>query len=344
MNARAFAIPTGFDPKLSHVANQWPTEKPAVCCRFEPKGRYVFCGVEHASPLRFDLADGKRTAFPDGHESWVFSLAFSVDGARVFSGGGDGRVVEWETAAIAPKPVRKIDAHRGWIRAMAVGLDGAFLATGGNDNLVKLWNVATGSLVRELKGHKGHVYSLDFHPNGKTLLSGDLFGVVHEWEIASGKLIGSFDAKPLHSYNGGQQVDFGGVRGLAVSPDGKSVAAGGLHKASNPLGAVHEPIALLFEGESRKKLRTHLADGITQGVVWRLRFLADGTLMGACGGGNGGSLLFWKSDADKDSFRFPLPNLLRDMDLHPDGLRVATAHFDKTVRITRLSAKTTQKA
>jgi len=28
------------------------------------------------------------------------------------------------------------------------------------------------------------------------------------------------------------------------------------------------------------------------------------------------------------------------MDLHPDGLQVATAHYDRHVRITRLSAKT----
>jgi hypothetical protein len=63
--------------------------------------------------------------------------------------------------------------------------------------------------------------------------------------------------------------------------------------------------------------------------------------MGACGGGKGGHLLFWKTDGEKDFHRFTLPNLIRDMDLHPDGLRVATAHFDRNVRITRLGAKAT---
>jgi hypothetical protein len=29
---------------------------------------------------------------------------------------------------------------------------------------------------------------------------------------------------------------------------------------------------------------------------------------------------------------------MRDMDLHPDGLRVATAHHDGTARVTRLAA------
>lgn len=335
----AAGVPAGFDVKQAHVAAQWNAERPLVCCRFDPKGRYVFCGLESSTVQRFQLTDGKRQAFDGGHESWVFSLAFSLDGERVFSGGGDGRIVVWETASDAPKPVKSIDAHKGWIRALGVSPDGKLLASAGNDRMVRLWDAATGSPIRELPGHANHVYSLEFHPNGKTLFSGDLLGDLREWDLATGQVAGTFDAKPLHSYNGGQMVDFGGVRGLAVSADGKYVAAGGLHKASNPLGAVHEPITIVFDGSTRKPVRTLLADGITQGVVWRLRFLSDGTLMGASGGGNGGFLLFWKVDADKDYHRFALPNIVRDMDLHPDGLRVATAHHDRNARIIRLAAK-----
>ncbi len=339
MNTIDVAVPPGFDPKQANLVSTWAAEKPLVCCRFDTKGRYVFCGLEDSVVQRFNLADGKRTSFPGGHESWVFSLAFSKDGEKAFSGGGDGRVAVWETASDSPKPVRKTDAHQGWIRGMHVSPDGYFLATGGNDKVVKIWDVSTGSLVRELKGHVSHVYSVEFHPDGRTLLSGDLLGTVNEWEISSGKLLGTFDVKALHSFNGGQLVNFGGVRGLAVTPDGKYVAAGGLHKATNPLGAVHEPLVLLLDGVSRKTLKTQVADGITGGVIWRLRFLADGTLMGASGGSSGGFLFFWKTDADKDFHRFALPSLARDMDLHPDGLRVATAHYDRNVRIARLAPK-----
>jgi hypothetical protein len=42
---------------------------------------------------------------------------------------------------------------------------------------------------------------------------------------------------------------------------------------------------------------------------------------------------------EKDYHRFALPGLARDMDLHPDGLQVATAHYDRHLRITRLAAK-----
>ncbi len=331
-------IPAGFDPKQAHVVAQWSVERPVVCCRFDPRGRFVFCGLESSTVQRVSLADGKRTPFAGGHDSWVFSLACSPDGQSVYSGGGDGRVVAWPTDPANPKPVRMIDAHRGWVRALGVSHDGKIIASGGNDRSVRLWESSSGRLVRELTGHGNHVYSLEFHPDGKTLLSGDLLGSIRQWDLATGKALGSFDAKPLHHHDAGQMVEFGGVRGLAVSPDGGSVAGGGLHKATNPLGNIHEPLALVFDGHSRKLTRTLLAEGITSGVIWRLRFLADGSLMGACGGNSGGFLLFWKPGSDKVEHKATLPGLPRDMDLHPDGLRVATADHDGYVRITRLAA------
>jgi WD40 repeat protein len=324
------------DPKLAHVAAQWPAARPIVCCRFEPTGQRLFCGLESSSIARFDLADGKKIVLEGGHHSWVFSLAFSPEGQTAYSGGGDGRVAVWEAAAPSPRPTRTFTAHQGWIRALGVSPDGRLLATGGNDRAVRVWKTSGGAALHELKGHPGHVYSLEFHPGKHTLFSGDLMGMIKEWDLTSGKELRTLDAKALHTYEGGQQVDFGGVRSLAISPDGASIAAGGLHKATNPLGAVHEPLTLVFDATTGKPARTLLADGITQGVIWRLRYLSDGTLMAGCGGGSGGFLLFWKPGAPKDVHRFALPNIVRDMDLHPDGVRIATAHHDGTVRITLL--------
>ena len=118
------AIPDGFDLKQAHVVSQWAYDRPLNACRFEPAGRYVFCGSEDAVVERFKLADGARTLLNGGHETWVHALAFSKDGAQAISGGCDGKITWWETAADAPTPIRSIEAHKGWIRSLDVSPDG----------------------------------------------------------------------------------------------------------------------------------------------------------------------------------------------------------------------------
>ena len=333
-------IEVELNPEKSHVASQWAHERPLIACRFSPDGEYVFCGSEDAVVTRFRLSDGAKTAFLNGHKTWVKAITFSADGSHVITGGYDGQLTWWETAADAPTPIRQLPAHgTHWIRELTMAPDGQQVASCGNDCAVRLWHPVTGAAVGELLSHEKHIYSVTYDPAGERLFSGDLSGKICEWNLSSKSVERSLDGKELWSFNTGQKVDFGGIRSLACSADGKWLAAGGLYKASNPLGAVHEPLVLLFNLETGKIERKWVAEGISRGVVWRVRWLSDGSLVGVCGGGNGGFLLFWKPDAEKDYFRLKLPNIARDMDLHPDGLRIATAHHDKNVRITLMSDK-----
>jgi WD40 repeat protein len=325
-----------LDVKKAHITGQWAHDRPLFSCRFDPQGRYVFAGSEDTNVVRWTLADGAKSVFA-GHTGWPRSIGFSKDGETMISGDYHGALLWWPTAAEKPEPARRIDAHQGWLRALAVSPDGNLIATVGNDAAVRLWNMSDGAQVRQLLGHERPVYSVQFHPSGEFLVSGDLVGVIKQWNVATGELVRTFDAKPLYEYNGGQQVDYGGVRTMAFSADGKRLTAGGLYKGSNPLGAVNEPLELLWNWDDQKLLRSHIAEGITAGVIWRSAYLPDQTIVAACGG-NAPHLLFWKEDADKDFHRLAMPNSTRDMDVHPDGIRVATAHFDKNVRIVLLAA------
>ncbi len=324
-------------PKETHVATEWKHESPLMACRFDPQGRYVFAAAEDSSVVRWELKSGAKTIFK-AHDSWVRAIAFSGDGETLLTAGSDGRLIWWETAAKDPKPLRSIDAHAGWVWSLSVLPDGKQVLSGGNDKLVKLWNIESGELVRSHAGHESHVYSVLAHANGQLALSGDLQGQVRQWNLATGACTRTFDAKTLHTYNGGQGVHFGGVRSLSMSADGARLACGGLYKASNPLGSVHDPLVMLFDWESQKLLQSYIAEGL-KAVVWKTAHHKDGFLIGACGGTSGGFLLFWKPDAAKEFHRFKLPDIVRGMDLHPDSLQIATAHYDKTIRISVMQPK-----
>lgn len=329
---------TPADYKLAHVASQWAHDSPLIACRFDPKGRFAFSSAEDNKVQRWEIPSGKKTVLT-GHDGWVWALALTPDGETLLSGGSDGKLIWWPASAEAPAPARTIEAHQGWLRCMVVSPDGTLLATAGNDKVIRIWNLADGSKKQELAGqHEVPIYSLLWHPGGQILLSGDLRGNVRQWDLASSNVTRSFDAKALHSYNGGQQVDFGGVRSMALSPDGKFFACAGLYKSENPLGAVLDPLVLLFEWESQKLVHQQIAEGL-KGPLWRVQYLADGTLMGVMGGSSGGVLLFWKADQPKEVHQFKLPNLARDMDLHADGIQVLTSHADRNIRITKLAAK-----
>ena len=330
------------DPKSTHVEREFAHDAPLINCRFDPLGNYVFATSEDQSAIRWSLASESDTGDKvvlKKHQSWVRGIAFSPDGKTVVTSGFDDTLIWWPALAEKPEPIREVKAHMGWIRSISTSPDGKLIASAGNDRSVKLWNFADGKLVRELRGHEARIYSTLFHPSGEFLLSGDLKGVVHQWEIKTGKSVRTFEAKDLHSYNKGQRVDYGGIRSLAMTPDGNQLVCAGLHKATNPLGAINEPLVLRFDWKTRALLKSHVAAKV-RGVAWRAVFHPEEDLLIGCSGGSGGGyLLFWSGEEDAAFHQFKLRDTVRECDLHPDGLQIATAHHDKKLRISRMAKK-----
>lgn len=325
-----------LDPSQTHVLHEWKHGRPMIACRFDPTGRFLFSSSEDYTLQRWDAESGKKIAW-EAHDSWVRDFAFSPDGKTVISAGFDDRLIFWNAADQEVTGIREVTAHKGWIRAVTVQKKTGLIASAGNDRLVKLWS-PEGQPVRQFAGHESHVYSLLFHPAENLLLSGDLSGKVHQWDIATGRSVRSFDAKDLHSYNTGQRVHYGGVRDITLSPDGTLLACTGLHKATNPLGAVNEPLIVLFDWAKGEKIRSQPADGV-KGIGWRTEFLTDTAQVCASGGSGGGYLLFFRPAEEKPFHKLKLRDTARDMAVHPDGIRVATTHYDGHIRICRMTEK-----
>lgn len=324
------------DPTKARIEKTFAHDSPLMACRFDPTGRFVFAGAQDYRVWRWDIASGTKTPFV-GHDSWVRSIAFDPKGETLITGGFEGKLIWWSATAEQPAPLRTIEAHAGWIRAIAVSRDGQLLASCGNDLVVRIWNLADGTKLQELRGLESHIYFGLFHPNNKEFVAGDLKANYVHWDAATGNVVRKFTTPALYKYDPGFLADIGGPHSMAFSEDGNTLACAGITNVSNAFAGVGNPAVVVLEWETLKEKVTHLSKGGVQGVCWGTALHPDGYTIGATGGPGGGHLFFWKPDQKDEFHSFNLGNTARDMSLHPDRSRVATAHFDKQLRITTLA-------
>jgi WD40 repeat protein len=268
-------------------------------------------------------------------------LAFNLSGDTLIAGDYAGRLVWWPaaTADEAPKPLRVIDAHKGFVRAIATSPDGKLLASCGVDRVIRLWQLDTGSLVREMPGHASDVWNLAFHPSGKELVTGDLKANFFQWEVETGKNLKQFQVPAFTWYDPTFKADIGGPHSMAFDKDGKTLAIGSITTVTNAFAGIGKVAVVEWDWEAGKEKIMHLSKGNVQGAIWGTAIHPDGFTIGASGAGSGGNLFFWKPDQKEEFHVQSLGNTARDMSVHPDGIHIATAHYDKQLRISKMAAK-----
>jgi WD40 repeat protein len=157
----------------------------------------------------------ERLAAEEGRDGQVSQAVFSADGARLVSVDSLGTVRRWDMSG--PDSGGQTVTELGFpLYAVAVSQDGQLVAAGGDDPAAYVANLNDGAalldpLASESSGDE--VYALAF--NGDTLLAGDGDGEIQIWDMASGDLRGTIET-----------ANASAVSALAVSPDGRLIAAG----------------------------------------------------------------------------------------------------------------------
>lgn len=322
--------PGQINPAQTRMLAQLQHTAPMLACRFDPSGRFVFASAQDNTIVRWELANSNKTTLT-GHNSWVRALAFISGQNTLISGGYDGKLLWWPVDAASPTPTRTVEAHDGWVRAVAVSPNRQLVASCGNDNLVKLWNATTGALVRVLRGHDSHVYNVAFHPAGQFLVSADLQGWVKQWDVNQGSVTRTLDATVLARYDNTFRATIGGIRSMAFNADGSSLVCAGITEVTNAFAGIGKPAFVLFNWQSGQRAQVLRAPQNIQGSAWGTCFLPTGAIAGV-GGTNTGGLWFWQPASAQSFANINLPAQPRDLDLHPDGRRLAIAFFDNKVR------------
>ncbi|MCA9069842.1 MAG: hypothetical protein KDA84_13005 [Planctomycetaceae bacterium] len=214
--------------------------------------------------------------------------------------------------------------------------DGQQLASVGDDLLVKLWEAGTGKLIRTFDGHakqtpEGYataLYALAVSPDGKVLASGDRVGVVCLWETDTGKLLGQLKAPTFYTYDARTRVrSIGGIRSLSFSPDGSTLAIGGIGKVTNVDGFVGPCRVELWDWQAEK----HLATGQDkhQAILNDLTFHPDEPYLITAGGGDSGGLLaFWDPKKAQLKHKVKPKGHIQRLILDTPGQRILTAGAD----------------
>ncbi|MBY0233261.1 MAG: hypothetical protein K2W96_28605 [Gemmataceae bacterium] len=204
-----------------------------------PKGGLLACAMDRrlvlcdlsAKPVEQKplgpVAAAKHHAW--AHENWLHDVA--VHGERVATAGYDRLVRLWKWGE--SKADADLAGHGDWVRVVLFSPDGKTLASAGDDGTARLWDAATGKPLAVLEAGDRYLDALAWSPDGRTLLAAGHDGILRFWDAAGRRLIRSVDIgnrrdiedEPL---NGGFSYP-GGARGLAVSPDGKTVAVAGLY-------------------------------------------------------------------------------------------------------------------
>jgi sugar lactone lactonase YvrE len=201
--------------------------------------------------------------------------------------------------------------------SLAFTPDGKSIATGGEEGTIAIWNVAGGKRRLTMTGHEHMVYAVASSPDGRTLASGSNDQTAALWDLTTGER--------RHTLRG-----FHLVNGVAFSPDGKTVAT---------VGTYDKLIRLWETATGKERLRIPHDLG-----PLALAFTPDGRTL-VTGAQVNNTAYLWDADTGQELKRLSgHRKIIYGLAISPDGDRLATASYDKTVLVWDVKAVTKRPA
>ena len=359
-------------------------------------GQALFSGGADKLVRQWDAVSGKPLRTLSGLSAASSSLAVAADGKSVLACCGDQQVQIWELPAKPGDgdgeiPPTRALAHSAPVRSVALSRDGTRIVTGSDDGLVRVLEAKSGKEIERFAGHTGAVPTVATSGDGRVVISGGADRTARRFDASIEQMVVapdgttalalSADGKQILSASSGGKVtawsaadlsrirDFEGsagpIRGLATTPQGDLLVAGGddshvrIWSASEGSLLVdlntHAPISAVSFASEGSLLIVANADGILRhyeisrsggklellpflmarghtGAVRGLSLSADGRLAVSVGADS--RLLSWRITAGKPRWSRPLSTgPIHDAAFRSDGKELAAAGADGQVHV-----------
>lgn len=204
------------DPRVM-VAHLFDTDDCILTLAVSPDGKSLAAGgcdrVTRVWDIGAGVKDAKLKTTIETHADWVLHCVWSPDGRHLLTAGRDKTAKIFDLAK--NEPLGSFPDHEAVVNAVAIRGDGKVGASVGADKTLRLWKFD--GEVKQQKaagGHSAEVVRLVAHPTQPQFVTAAADKTLRIWRD---------DGTPVRTITGLPDVPFA----LAVSADGKKIAAGG---------------------------------------------------------------------------------------------------------------------
>jgi len=209
------------------------------------------------------------------HDGVVHALAFSDDGTRIVTGGGDHVARVWTTGDLSARP-DVLNGHDDGVLAVAFRPDGRAVATGSADGTARLWELDDPDRPVTL-APLDRVNSVAFSADGRRLATGSDDHFARVWDLAADglpvgdpALLPHDDVVEAVAFSRGGPSDAAGHRLATASGDGAARVFDLDHPGTTPevLAGHTGPVETVAFGGGDRWLVTGGVDGTAR--LWDL--------------------------------------------------------------------------